>query len=177
MTSIFVFAYLNNTSGNMLFRQQMICACLLANVRHSSIVCLNNTCRIVDMRCLNTKIGGIDVSETDEPQGFEHTHNILNINQNSQSLMTFITSKLKSKMTFITSKLKSKLKQHIIIARGKKRIDYRLSYNFYTTHYDNVEIKKIDCEYTYAMPIAILIRHMMSFDNAHFFAQLRHPVL
>ncbi|MEZ1987000.1 hypothetical protein QUE30_12705, partial [Staphylococcus aureus] len=25
MTSIFVFAYLNNTSGNMLFRQQMIC--------------------------------------------------------------------------------------------------------------------------------------------------------
>ncbi|HHT9540127.1 TPA: hypothetical protein ACT8BT_002339, partial [Staphylococcus aureus] len=26
MTSIFVFAYLNNTSGNMLFRQQMICA-------------------------------------------------------------------------------------------------------------------------------------------------------
>ncbi|MEZ2083673.1 hypothetical protein QUD30_08210, partial [Staphylococcus aureus] len=24
MTSIFVFAYLNNTSGNMLFRQQMI---------------------------------------------------------------------------------------------------------------------------------------------------------
>ncbi len=64
----------------------MICACLLANVRHSSIVCLNNTCRIVDMRCLNTKIGGIDVSETDEPQGFEHTHNILNINQNSQSV-------------------------------------------------------------------------------------------
>ena len=47
----------------------MICTCLLANVRHSSIVCLNNTCRIVDMRCLNTKIGGIDVSETDEPQG------------------------------------------------------------------------------------------------------------
>ncbi|PTK00903.1 hypothetical protein BUZ90_16975, partial [Mammaliicoccus sciuri] len=87
MTSIFVFAYLNNTSGNMLFRQQMICACLLANVRHSSTVCLNNTCRIVDMRCLNTKIGGIDVSETDEPQGFEHTHNILNINQNSKSLM------------------------------------------------------------------------------------------
>ncbi|EMX8723324.1 TPA: hypothetical protein O9L84_000694 [Staphylococcus aureus] len=166
MTSIFVFAYLNNTSGNMLFRQQMICACLLANVRHSSIVCLNNTCRIVDMRCLNTKIGGIDVSETDEPQGFEHTHNILNINQNSKSLMTFITSKLKSK-----------LKQHIIIARGKKRIDYRLSYNFYTTYYDNVEIKKIDCEYTYAMPIAILIRHTMSFDNARFFAQLRHPVL
>jgi hypothetical protein len=33
------------------------------------------------------------------------------------------------------------------------------------TYYDNVEIKKIDCEYTYAMPIAILIRHMMSFDN------------
>lgn len=119
----------------------MIYACLLANVRHSSIVCLNNTCRIVDMRCLNTKIGGIDMSETDEPQGFEHTHNILNINQNSQSLMTFITSKLKSK-----------LKQHIIIARGKKRIDYRLSYNFYTTYYDNVDIKKIDCEYTYAMP-------------------------
>ena len=118
MTSIF-FAYLNNTSGNMLFRQQMICTCLLANVRHSSIVCLNNTCRIVDMRCLNTKIGGIDVSETDEPQGFEHTHNILNINQNSQSLMTFIISKLKSK-----------LKHHIIIARGNKRIDYRLSYNF-----------------------------------------------
>ncbi|HFG0388752.1 TPA: hypothetical protein ACGFQX_002809, partial [Staphylococcus aureus] len=28
MTSIFVFAYLNNTSDNMLFRQQMICACL-----------------------------------------------------------------------------------------------------------------------------------------------------
>ncbi|MDT3895816.1 hypothetical protein RPM52_00620, partial [Staphylococcus aureus] len=52
-----------------------------------------------------------------------------------------------------------------------------LSYNFYTTYYDNVEIKKIDCEYTYAMPIAILIRHTMSFDNAHFFAQLRHPVL
>ncbi|MEZ2093625.1 hypothetical protein QUC73_21030, partial [Staphylococcus aureus] len=25
--------------------------------------------------------------------------------------------------------------------------------------------------------IAILIRHTMSFDNAHFFAQLRHPVL
>ena len=95
----------------------MICTCLLANVRHSSIVCLNNTCRIVDMRCLNTKIGGIDVSETDEPQGFEHTHNILNINQNSQSLMTFIISKLKSK-----------LKHHIIIARGNKRIDYRLSY-------------------------------------------------
>ncbi|HDA0525761.1 TPA: hypothetical protein O4S83_000441 [Staphylococcus aureus] len=166
MTSIFVFAYLNNTSDNMLFRQQMICTCLLANVRHSSIVCLNNTCRIVDMRCLNTKIGGIDVSETDEPQGFEHTHNILNINQNSQSLMTFIISKLKSK-----------LKHHIIIARGNKRIDYRLSYNFYTTYYDNVEIKKIDCEYTYAMAIAILIRHTMSFDNAHFFAQLRHPVL
>lgn len=109
----------------------MICPCLLANVRHSSIVCLNNTCRIVDTRCLNTKIGGIGVSETDEPQGFEHTHNRLNINQNSQSLMTFITSKLKSK-----------LKQHIIIARGNKRIDYRLSYNFYTTYYDNVEIKK-----------------------------------
>ncbi|HGT0627311.1 TPA: hypothetical protein ACMVS5_002990, partial [Staphylococcus aureus] len=36
---------------------------------------------------------------------------------------------------------------------------------------------KIDCEYTYAMAIAILIRHTMSFDNAHFFAQLRHPVL
>ncbi|SCU07015.1 Uncharacterised protein [Staphylococcus aureus] len=106
------------------------------------------------------------MSERDEPQGFEHTHNILNINQNSKSLMTFITSKLKSK-----------LKQRIIIARGKKRIDYRLSYNFYTTYYDNVEIKKIDCEYTYAMPIAILIRHMMSFDNTHFFAQLRHPVL
>lgn len=85
------------------------------------------------------------MSETDEPQGFEHTHNILNINQNSQSLMTFIISKLKSK-----------LKQHIIIARGNKRID---------------------CEYTYAMAIAILIRHTMSFDNAHFFAQLRHPVL
>lgn len=144
----------------------MICPCLLANVRHSSIVCLNNTCRIVDTRCLNTKIGGIGVSETDEPQGFEHTHNRLNINQNSQSLMTFITSKLKSK-----------LKQHIIITRGNKRIDYRLSYNFYTTYYDNVEIKKIDCEYTYAMAIAILIRHTMSFDNAHFFAQLRHPVL
>ncbi len=79
-------------------------------------------------------------------------------------------------MTYITNKLKSTLKQHIIIARGKKRIDYRLSYNFYTTYYDNVEIKKIDCEYTYAMPIAILIRHTMSFDNAHFFAQLRHPV-
>ncbi|MEO4297287.1 hypothetical protein AB2R74_07330 [Staphylococcus aureus] len=166
MTSIFIFAYLNNTSGNMLFRQQMICACLLANVQHSSIVCLNNTCCIVDMRCLNTKIGGIDMSETDEPQGFERTHNIFNINQNRQRLMTFIISKLKST-----------LKQHIIIARGKKRIDYRLSYNFYTTYYDNVEIKKIDCEYTYAMPIAILIRHTMSFDNAHFFAQLRHPVL
>ncbi|HCU7265542.1 TPA: hypothetical protein PU604_000690 [Staphylococcus aureus] len=166
MTSIFIFAYLNNTSGNMLFRQQMICACLLANVQHSSIVCLNNTCCIVDMRCLNTKIGGIDMSETDEPQGFERTHNIFNINQNRQSLMTFIISKLKST-----------LKQHIIIARGKKRIDYRLSYNFYTMYYDNVEIKKIDCEYTYAMPIAILIRHTMSFDNAHFFAQLRHPVL
>lgn len=95
----------------------MICACLLANVRHSSIVCLNNRCRIVDMRCLNTKIGGIDVSETDESQGFEHTHNILNINQNSQSLMTFITSKLKSK-----------LQQHIIIARGKKRIDCRITF-------------------------------------------------
>ncbi|HDD7402576.1 TPA: hypothetical protein PBK75_000016 [Staphylococcus aureus] len=168
MTSIFVFAYLNNTSGNMLFRQQMICACLLANVRHSSIVCLNNICCIVDMRCLNTKIGGIDVSETDEPQGFERTHNILNINQSSLGVVTYITNKLKST-----------LKQHIIIARGKKRIDYRLSYNFYTTYYDNVEIKKIDCEYTYAiaMPIAILIRHTMSFDNAHFFAQLRHPVL
>ncbi|WP_078092727.1 hypothetical protein [Staphylococcus aureus] len=162
MTSIFVFAYLNNTSGNMLFRQQMICACLLANVRHSSIVCLNNICCIVDMRCLNTKIGGIDVSETDEPQGFERTHNILNINQSSLGVVTYITNKLKST-----------LKQHIIIARGKKRIDYRLSYNFYTTYYDNVEIKKID----YAMPIAILIRHTMSFDNAHFFAQLRHPVL
>ncbi|HAR4478767.1 TPA: hypothetical protein I1P32_001486 [Staphylococcus aureus] len=166
MTSIFVFAYLNNTSGNMLFRQQMICAFLLANVRHSSIVCLNNICCIVDMRCLNTKIGGIDVSETDEPQGFERTHNILNINQSSLGVVTYITNKLKST-----------LKQHIIIARGKKRIDYRLSYNFYTTYYDNVEIKKIDCEYTYAMPIAILIRHTMSFDNAHFFAQLRHPVL
>ena len=79
------------------------------------------------MRCLNTKIGGIDVSETDEPQGFERTHNIFNINQNRQSLMTFIISKLKST-----------LKQHIIIARGKKRIDYRLSYNFYTTYYYNV---------------------------------------
>ncbi|UVI84781.1 hypothetical protein NW965_12520 [Staphylococcus aureus] len=166
MTSIFIFTYLNNTSGNMLFRQQMISACLLANVQHSSIVCLNNTCCIVDIRCLNTKIGGIDVSEIDEPQGFERTHNILNINQNRQSLMTFIISKLKS-----TSK------QRIINARGKKRIDYRLSYNFYITYYDTVEIKKIDCEYTYAMPIAILIRHTMSFDNAHFFAQLRHPVL
>ncbi|MDN8926695.1 hypothetical protein Q0O74_13990, partial [Staphylococcus aureus] len=78
-----VFAYLNNTSGNMLFRQPMICACLLANVRQSSIVCLNNICCIVDMRCLNTKIVGIDVSETDEPQGFERTHNILNINPRS----------------------------------------------------------------------------------------------
>lgn len=144
----------------------MICACLLANVQHSSIVCLNNTCCIVNIRCLNTKIGEIDVSETDEPQGFERTHNILNINQNRQSLMTFIISKLKST-----------LKQRIINARGKKRIDYRLSYNFYITYYDTVEIKKIDCEYTYAMPIAILIRHTMSFDNAHFFAQLRHPVL
>lgn len=106
----------------------MICACLLANVRHSSIVCLNNICCIVDMRCLNTKIGGIDVSETDEPQGFERTHNILNINQSSLGVVTYITNKLKST-----------LKQHIIIARGKKRIDYRLSYNFYTTYYDNVE--------------------------------------
>ncbi|NKO31595.1 hypothetical protein GKR19_04025, partial [Staphylococcus aureus] len=52
-------------------------------------------------------------------------------------------------------------KQHIIIARGKKRIDYRLSYNFYTTHYDNVEIKKIDCEYTYAI-LAILYCPMIS---------------
>lgn len=71
------------------------------------------------MRCLNTKIGGIDVSETDEPQGFEHTHNILNINQNSKSLMTFITSKLKSK-----------LKQRIIIARGKSEstIDCRITF-------------------------------------------------
>ncbi|HDJ3184064.1 TPA: hypothetical protein PP875_000977 [Staphylococcus aureus] len=162
----FCFAYLNNTSGSMLFRQQMICVCLLANVRHSSIVCLNNTCRIVDMRCLNTKIGGIDVSETDEPQGFEHTHNILNINQSSPGVVTRITNKLKST-----------LKQLIIIAHGNKRIDYRQSYNFYTTHYDNGEIKTINCDYTYAMPIAILIRHMMSFDNAHFFAQLRHPVL
>ncbi|EXP67353.1 hypothetical protein V821_01641 [Staphylococcus aureus T55959] len=102
------------------------------------------------------------MSETDEPQGFERTHNILNINQSSLGVVTYITNKLKST-----------LKQHIIIARGKKRIDYRLSYNFYTTYYDNVEIKKID----YAMPIAILIRHTMSFDNAHFFAQLRHPVL
>lgn len=144
----------------------MICVCLLANVRHSSIVCLNNTCRIVDMRCLNTKIGGIDVSETDEPQGFEHTHNILNINQSSPGVVTRITNKLKST-----------LKQLIIIAHGNKRIDYRQSYNFYTTHYDNGEIKTINCDYTYAMPIAILIRHMMSFDNAHFFAQLRHPVL
>lgn len=118
------------------------------------------------MRCLNTKIGGIDVSETDEPQGFEHTYNILNINQSSPDVVTVITSKLKST-----------LKQLIIIARGKTRIDYRLSYNFYTTYYDNVDIKKINCDYTYAMPIAILIRHMMSFDNAHFFAQLRHPVL
>lgn len=71
------------------------------------------------MRCLNTKIGGIDVSETDEPQGFERTHNILNINQNRQSLMTFIISKLKST-----------LKQHIIIARGKSEstIDCRITF-------------------------------------------------
>ncbi len=42
------------------------------------------------MRCLNTKIGGIDVSETDEPQGFERTHNILNINQSSLGVVTYI---------------------------------------------------------------------------------------
>ena len=97
----------------------MICACLLANVRHSSIVYLNNTCCIVDMRCLNTKIGGIDVSETDEPQGFERTHNILNINQSSLGVVTYITNKLKST-----------LKQHIIIARGKSEstIDCRITF-------------------------------------------------
>ncbi len=117
------------------------------------------------MRCLNTKIGGIDVSETDEPQGFERTHNILNINQSSLGVVTYITNKL----VYVEATHNN--------CCGKKRIDYRLSYNFYTTYYDNVEIKKIDCEYTYAMPIAILIRHTMSFDNAHFFAQLRHPVL
>lgn len=69
------------------------------------------------MRCLNTKIGGIDVSETDEPQGFERTHNILNINQSSLGVVTYITNKLKST-----------LKQHIIIARGKKRIDCRITF-------------------------------------------------
>lgn len=61
------------------------------------------------------------------------------------------------------------------MVKSESTIDCRIT--FYTTYYDNVEIKKIDCEYTYAMPIAILIRHTMSFDNAHFFAQLRHPVL
>ncbi|MDN8910341.1 hypothetical protein Q0O53_13890, partial [Staphylococcus aureus] len=80
-------------------------------------------------------IGVIYFRETDEPQVFERTHNILNINQSSLCVVTYITNKLKSK-----------LKQHIIISLGKKRIDYRLSYNIYTTYYDNVEIKKIDCE-------------------------------
>lgn len=69
------------------------------------------------MRCLNTKIGGIDVSETDEPQGFEHTYNILNINQSSPGVVTRITNKLKST-----------LKQLIIIAHGNKRIDCRITF-------------------------------------------------
>lgn len=36
-------------------------------------------------------------------------------------------------------------------------------------YYDNVEIKKIDCEYIYVMFIVILIRYMMLFDNVYFF--------
>ncbi len=39
------------------------------------------------MRCLNTKIGGIDVSETDEPRRGLNDYNILNINQSSLGVL------------------------------------------------------------------------------------------
>ena len=59
------------------------------------------------------------MSETDEPQGFEHTHNRLNINQNSQSLMTFITSKIEVEVEAAHNKL--------LVVTSESTIDCRIT--------------------------------------------------